>query len=153
MPAVKRNLVGRRPGQQAARGTGMTRTDGLIVGVEQEAERRIERPIIRHMWHKHELLEKPGHMRSMPFYWAGIRHRLDALILLREICGQCLCRRAHFTKPDGQDHRRVKNRDIAQYRPFVSSRDASTQAVILRCVRGTISGYSERGLIGSGVAI
>src|SRR6185312_4314639 len=79
------------PGKHPAHGARMARADRLIIRVEQEAECRIEWDIRIRMDSKHELLEKPCRVRTMPFCWTGIRHRLDTLILIGQMPGKQLC--------------------------------------------------------------
>ena len=75
MAAILGDLRGGRARQQPARGTRMSRSDRLIVGIEQETERRIEHLIARHMGHQHELLEEPGGVGRCHF--AGLASGID----------------------------------------------------------------------------
>src|SRR6516165_3578614 len=71
--------------QQATLRSRMTRTNGFVVGVEQIGESRVEDPVAWIERGQDERFEKPGRVRQMPFRRADIRHRLDSLVLGRQI--------------------------------------------------------------------
>ena len=58
----------------------MSRTEGVIVGIEKNRIGGIELAIAALLL-QDERLEKPGGVRTMPFYRACIRHRLQILVL------------------------------------------------------------------------
>src|SRR6266404_2181612 len=86
--AIGADDIDRGTRQQPALGSRMTRTGGLIIGVEEVGEGRVEDPIARVEPSEDERLEEPGRMREMPLCRADIRHRLDRLILRRQIGGK-----------------------------------------------------------------
>ena len=81
-------VVDRRTGQQPTLGPRMARTGGLVIGVEEVGESRVENPVFRLEPGQDESLEEPGGMREVPLCGADVRHRLDRLILGRQIGGQ-----------------------------------------------------------------
>ncbi len=70
--------------QQAPVRSRMTRAQGLVIGIEQEAVAGIEKPVAVKIRLEQEGLEEPGGVRQMPLGRAGVRHRLDDLILGRK---------------------------------------------------------------------
>src|SRR5437763_8531532 len=66
----------------------MARPDRLVIGVEQIGERRVESAIYRIERAKQKRLEKPAGVRQMPLRRADVRHRLDRLVLGREVGGE-----------------------------------------------------------------
>ena len=93
--AVIPHLVERGASDQAALRPGVSRPDRLIVGVEQEAERRVERPIAVCERLQQEGLEEPGGVREVPLDRTGVRHGLDLGVLRGQTLSQDLARRAH----------------------------------------------------------
>ena len=73
-----------RPRDEAALRPRMPRSNGLVIGVEEIFERRIERPVSRRVRAQQEGLEEPGRVREMPLGRARIRHRLHGLVFRRE---------------------------------------------------------------------
>ena len=63
---------------------GVPRSGADIVGIEQKSVVRVKRPVAFAMFAEQELLEEPGGMGAVPFRRAGVRHRLDQLILRRQ---------------------------------------------------------------------
>ena len=59
----------------------MHRTNGLIVGIEEEVPPLPERPERRRMPGQQEGLEEPGGVAKMPLERAGRRHGLHAAVL------------------------------------------------------------------------
>ena len=68
---------------------------GLVIGVEEECELRIERRITIEVHAKDERLEEPGDVGAMPFRRAAVRHGLHDLILGREDSGERFGTGAH----------------------------------------------------------
>ena len=64
--------------------TGMPGAGADIVGIEQEGVVGVKRLVSRAVFAEQELLEEPGGMGAVPFRRAGVRHRLDQLILGRQ---------------------------------------------------------------------
>ena len=62
----------------------MTRPDRFVVGIEDEAERLIEQAIAPGVGNQHERFEEPRRVCAMPLGRAGVRHRLDRLVLSGE---------------------------------------------------------------------
>ena len=91
------DLVGRGPRDQAALRPGMAWPGGDVIGIVQKAEAFVE--IGRRATAEQELLEEPGHMRTMPFGRAGVGHRLDDLVLGGQHCRAPLGLRAHREMP------------------------------------------------------
>ena len=75
----------------------MARSDGNIIGIEQKRVVGVERLVALAVLAEQELLEEPGGMGAMPFGRAGVRHRLDQLILGAQGGGP-----AFGLAPDGQ---------------------------------------------------
>ena len=90
MPAIGGDLVGAGAGQMAALVAGVPRSGADIVGIEQKSVVRVKRLIALAMLAEQELLEEPGGMGAVPFRRAGVRHRLDQLILRRQSGGPAL---------------------------------------------------------------
>ena len=83
--AVGADLGRGRPGHQAPGGTRMPLAEALIVRVEQVVEVVVERGEVRQAAAQDEALEEPGRVGAMPFGRARIVHRLDRLILRRQV--------------------------------------------------------------------
>ncbi len=81
MPAIGGDFVGARTSQVAALVAGVTGTCADVVGIEQKRVVGMERLIALAVLAEQELLEEPGGMGAMPLGRAGVRHRLDQLIL------------------------------------------------------------------------
>lgn len=90
VPAVLRDFRDAGPGQHAAAGAGMPVTFGLVVGVEEIAELRVEGPVAGLELLQDEGLEEPGRMRQMPFGGTGVFHGLHHLVFRRQVGHQCL---------------------------------------------------------------
>ncbi len=80
MVAICDDRLERRTGDHAASGTGLTRADALVIGIEQETEVAIERAVVGEVLFENHSLEKPCRMREMPFRRACVRHRLNGRI-------------------------------------------------------------------------
>ena len=78
--AIFGNFGGVGPGDEAALRARLPRSRRDIIRVEQIGEALVERFIVRRKWPQQKLLEKPRHVRPMPFGRAGFRHRLDDLV-------------------------------------------------------------------------
>ena len=90
MPAIGGDLVGAGAGQMAALVAGVPRSGADVIGIEQEGVVRVKRPVALAVLAEQELLEEPGGMGAVPFRRAGVRHRLDQLILRRQGSGAAL---------------------------------------------------------------
>ena len=90
MPAVGGDLLGTGAGQVAALMSGVPGSGADIVGIEQEGVVGMKRLVSRAVFAEQELLEEPGGMGAVPFRRAGVRHRLDQLILRAEGGGAAL---------------------------------------------------------------
>ena len=88
MITVGGDRIGGRARQQAALRARMTRPDGFVIRVEEIREGRVEAAVVRREGCEQEGLEEPARMCQMPFCRADIRHRLDRLVLRREIGGE-----------------------------------------------------------------
>ncbi len=69
---------------------GVAGTGADVIGVEQEGEVGVEGLVAGAVLAEQELLEEPGGVGAVPFGRAGIRHRLDQLILGRQGGGPAL---------------------------------------------------------------
>ena len=90
MPAVGGDFPGAGAGQMAALVAGVPRSGADIVGVEQEGVVGVKRLVAIAVLAEQELLEEPGSMGAVPFRRAGVRHRLDQLVLRRQGGGAAL---------------------------------------------------------------
>ena len=88
MTAVSSHFGARRAGQIASLRTGVPLADGLVVRVEQEPERRVVLGVPVEMRLAQERLEEPCDVRPVPFRGADVGHRLDALVLVAQRCGE-----------------------------------------------------------------
>ncbi len=77
---IGQDVLQRRARQQAPLGSGMPLAHGLIVGVEQIAEHRVERLVALQVGLQQEGLEEPGHVRQVPLGGTDIGHGLDLLV-------------------------------------------------------------------------
>ena len=84
MAAIGGDFLGAGAGQMAALVAGVPRSGADIVGIEQEGVIGVKRLVALAVFAEQELLEEPGGMGAVPFGRAGIRHRLDQLILRRQ---------------------------------------------------------------------
>ena len=82
--AIVGNFAGIGPGDKPALRARLPRPRRDVIGIEQIGKALIERFVIRRKRTQQKLLEKPGRVRPMPFGRAGVRHRLDDLILGRQ---------------------------------------------------------------------
>ena len=80
---IGQDLVHRRTGDQAAPGARHPLAQGLVVGVEQLLEARIDRLIIRVGRQDHGL-EKPAGVGQVPFAGAAVGHGLGRQVLGRQ---------------------------------------------------------------------
>ena len=80
---VGHHFVGARTRQQPPLRARVHCAHGLVVGVEEEAEARVEWFIGGLDPGEHEGLEVPGGMREVPLGWARELHRLDTLVFVR----------------------------------------------------------------------
>src|SRR5262245_63283685 len=87
MSAVVAHLVQGGTGQQSTLWPRMLRTDGLIIGVEEDAKLRVKRTVTGYRGIEHEGFEEPAGVRQMPLRRAGIIHRLRLAVFGREGCG------------------------------------------------------------------
>jgi hypothetical protein len=76
----------------------MARTGRDIIRIEQKREAFIEDAIGRVVRLNQKRLEEPGGVRAMPFGRAGVRHRLDCLVLGGERRRASLGLTAHATE-------------------------------------------------------
>ena len=90
MVAIGADRIDRRPRQKPALRARVTRPGRLVIGIEQIGEGRVEHPVGRIERPEQEGLEKPAGMGEMPFRRADVGHRLDRLVLGRQIGGECL---------------------------------------------------------------
>ncbi len=74
--------------QQAAFRPRVSWADRLVIGIEEVGKGRVEHSVIRIKTRQDKRFEKPGSMGEVPFCRAGIGHRLDRLVLWRQIGGQ-----------------------------------------------------------------
>ena len=81
MPAIGGDLVGGRTREVTALVAGMPGTGTDVIGIEQKCVVEVERLVALAVLAEQELLEEPGGMGAMPFGRAGVRHRLDQLVL------------------------------------------------------------------------
>ncbi len=86
MVAVGHHLRGAGTGDHSPRSARLSIAQGLVIGVEQVLERRIER--FAPPRQEQEGLEEPGRVSQMPLGRARVRHRLGAHVLGRQRCGQ-----------------------------------------------------------------
>src|SRR6185436_19966805 len=85
---VARDLVDGRARQQTSFGSGMTRTDGLVVRVEQVSEVGIEGVVPGERGLEEKRLEEPGRVTAVPLGRAHVGHRLNDLVLRPERSGE-----------------------------------------------------------------
>ena len=97
MPAIGGDFIGARAGQMAALVAGMAGAGADVIGIEQEGVVGVEDLIALAMLAEQELLEEPGGMGAVPLRRAGVRHRLDQLVLGAQRRGPAL-----GLVPDGQ---------------------------------------------------
>ena len=90
MPAIGGDFIGARAGEVAALVAGVPGTCGDIIGIEQEGVVGVEGLVALTVLAEQELLEEPGGMGAMPFGRAGVRHRLDQLVLGAQGSGPAL---------------------------------------------------------------
>src|SRR5438046_1893799 len=84
---------------KAKLGSRMARADRLVIGVEKIGKGRVERTVAGVERAEDEGLEKPAGVRQMPLRRAGVGHRLDRLVLGRQIGGQRLALAADGFEP------------------------------------------------------
>jgi hypothetical protein len=90
VPAIGGDLVGAGAGQVAALMAGVPGAGADVIGIEQEGVVGMEDLVALAVLAEQELLEEPGGMRAMPFGRAGVRHRLDQLVLRAQGRGPAL---------------------------------------------------------------
>src|SRR5690242_2581471 len=78
---VSGNVLAIWPRDQAPLRTCMTGTGRHVVGIKKKRKALIENLVGGVMWYQQKLLEKPGHVGTMPFGRTGVRHRLHDLVL------------------------------------------------------------------------
>ncbi len=88
MRAPDAHLFERRPRQQPAVRTRVTRPFGFIIAVEEEGIAFVEQAVARHMVAQDEGFEKPCRVRKMPFGRRRVGHRLRAGVRIGERCDQ-----------------------------------------------------------------
>ncbi len=69
---------------------GVPGTGADVIGIEQEGVIGVEGLVALAVLAEQELLEEPGGMGAMPFGRAGVRHRLDQLVLGAQGSGPAL---------------------------------------------------------------
>jgi hypothetical protein len=79
--AVLRNFVNARTRQEAALGSRMPSTDGLVVRVEDIGVRTVECVVTGAVLSQDEGLEEPRDVGPVPLRGAHVGHGLDRLIL------------------------------------------------------------------------
>jgi hypothetical protein len=82
--AERADFLEARTGEQSARGPRPRGPDRDVVGVEQRAERGIERAVTRQRAGQEERLEEPARVREVPLDRARARHRLDLAVFRAE---------------------------------------------------------------------
>ena len=115
VPAIGHHLLDTRPGDHPALRPRMSRADGLVVRIEEIFEGRIEWPVTRSVRSQDEGLEKPCRVREMPFGRAGIRHRLDRLVLGRQGSGEFLGARTDCLEPIEAVRQHGRQREIGHW--------------------------------------
>ena len=90
MPAIGGDFVGARAGEVAALVAGVPGTGADIIGIEQKRVVGVEGLVALAVLAEQELLEEPGGMGAVPFGRAGVRHRLDQLVLGAQGSGPAL---------------------------------------------------------------
>ena len=83
MPAIGGDFVGTGTGQVAALVAGVPRPGADVVGIEQVGVVRVKGSVAIAVFAEQELLEEPGGMGAVPLCRAGVRHRLNQLVLRR----------------------------------------------------------------------
>ena len=86
--AVARDLLDGRAREQAPLRSRMTRTDGLVVRVEEVPEVGIEDVVPGERGLEEERLEEPGRVTAVPLGRAHVGHRLNDLVLGPERSGE-----------------------------------------------------------------
>ena len=86
--AIRVDFGQTRPRNHAALGARMLVAHGVVVGIEQDLEMRIERTVSGEVRGQHKGLEKPAGVRQMPLGRAGIGHRLQRAVLRRQGFGE-----------------------------------------------------------------
>jgi hypothetical protein len=84
MATVGADLAGAGARDVAAMIAGVTRAGADVIGIEQEGEVGVERPIARRVLTEQKLLPEPGGMGPVPLRRTRIRHGLDLLVLGRQ---------------------------------------------------------------------
>ncbi len=95
MVAIGGDGIDGRSRQKAALRARMARPDRFVIGVEQIGEGGVEFAVSRVEGTEQEGLEEPAGVRQMPFRRADIRHRLDRLILGRQVTSEGFALLAH----------------------------------------------------------
>jgi hypothetical protein len=72
------------PRHEAALGPRVALADAVVIAVEEDAKRRIERPELRLEALEDERLEEPGDVREVPLRRARVGHRLHLAVLGRQ---------------------------------------------------------------------
>ena len=90
MVAIGADRIDRRARQKPALRARVTRPGRLVIGIEQIGKGRIEHPVSRVERPKQKGLEEPAGMGEMPFRRADVGHRLDRLVLGRQVGGERL---------------------------------------------------------------
>ena len=87
MVAIGADRIDRRARQKPAFRARVTWPGRLVIGIEQIGEGGIEHPVCRVERPEQKGLEKPAGMGEMPFRRADVGHRLDRLVLGRQVGG------------------------------------------------------------------
>src|SRR5439155_17006270 len=95
-------LLHRRPGHQAPARTAVPLAGSFVIGVEEIAVERMGAPVSGIGRAQDERFEEPARVREVPFGRAGVRHRLDHLVLHRKRTAELLGERAHLPVAVGQ---------------------------------------------------
>jgi hypothetical protein len=87
MVAIGADRIDRRARQKPAFRPWVAWPGRLVIGIEQISEGRIEHPVSRVERPEQKGLEEPTGVGEMPFCRADVGHRLDRLVLGREVGG------------------------------------------------------------------
>src|SRR5262247_3362463 len=101
--AVVEDAIERRSREHAALGARVLVADALVVGIEEDAEGRVEGRVAGYAL-EHERLEEPRGVREVPLHRAGVGHRLEGAVLRRERGAERLRGSAHLAIEVGEIH-------------------------------------------------
>ena len=120
-------------GDQAPVGPGVPGTDGLVVGVEEEPEVRVEELVAGERGLEQEGLEEPGGVGPVPLGGAHVGHGLDRLVLGGQGAGQLLGQPPGVLEPPGQDRGNHRSQEIGHPSSFRFARGSSAPVRADRC--------------------